>query len=445
MEHRWLTITKKYLEIEKEQIEDEGKDTSSVDDEFDSLLALDFDDDRELQPRLKALLEKTAALPMKEDYPFVEPSDLEGIRNERPAGKRSAPNNLDDDDLFDKVLGAWQGRCSGCLLGKPVEGWRSDRMWGYLKDLDRFPLDDYFTSDVPEEIAEKYDIRKRAPFIDRVDHMPIDDDTNYTVTGFALMKQYGKDFTPENVAEFWLKNIPLLSTCTAERAAYRNLALQVLPPQSATHWNVYREWIGAQIRADYFGYAALGNPELAAEFAWRDESISHIKNGIYGEMWVSAMIAIAPFEQDVKKIIEAGLAEVPQKSRLTAAIRDVVGWHEEGVSYAEGIERIHQRWDEHSNHHWCHTISNAQVVALGLLWSEDDFEKAICRAVEACFDTDCNGATVGSIMGMKLGAKNLPEKWIGPLNDRLDTSIAGYNEVRISEIAKEGFDLYKSL
>ncbi len=93
----------------------------------------------------------------------------------------------------------------------------------------------------------------------------------------------------------------------------------------------------------------------------------------------------------------------------------------------------------------CHTISNAQIVVLGLLWGEDEFEKSICRAVQACFDTDCNGATVGSIIGMMLGAKRLPEKWIKPLNNKLETGLAGYNLVEIDRLAEEGFDLYKRL
>lgn len=45
-------------------------------------------------------------------------------------------------------------------------------------------------------------------------------------------------------------------------------------------------------------------------------------------------------------------------------------------------------WDENNAHHWRHTISNAQIVAMGLLWSEGDFGKGICRAVQACLDTE---------------------------------------------------------
>jgi hypothetical protein len=115
-----------------------------------------------------------------------------------------------------------------------------------------------------------------------------------------------------------------------------------------------------------------------------------------GEMWAAAMLASAPFVKNAREAIKAGLEEIPEKSRLTEAIHDVIGWCDEGIDFEAAIRRVHERWDETWGHHWCHTISNAQIVAIGLLWGEEDFEKSICRAVQACFDTDCNGATVGS-------------------------------------------------
>jgi len=446
MNQSWLLITKDDLVIELQQLRDEGKDVSSLESEFRRLRAPEVINDQEFQSAAQALLDRAQELPLVSGHKYVEPNDLDQIRQERPDGPRRLDSqSLSEEEVYDRFLGAWLGRCAGCLLGKPVEGWHTDRMWGYLKDLGRYPLSDYFISKVPAEIDEKYKVSQRFGFIDQVNYMPEDDDTNYTVTGLAIVKQHGVSFSSEDVADFWLGNIPLLKTCTAERVAYRNFALTIPPPRSATHRNPYREWIGAQIRGDFFGYAALGNPELAAELAWRDARVSHVKNGIYGEMWVAAVLAAAAFEKDPKSVIQIGLSEIPARSRLYEAISDVISWYDKGLSRDEATSMIHKRWNQYHGHHWCHTISNAQIVAMGLLWSDLDFEQAICGAVQACFDTDCNGATVGSIMGMMMGANRLPERWISPLNDTLETGVSGYHRVSISDLARQTLELHMSL
>jgi len=235
-----------------------------------------------------------------------------------------------------------------------------------------------------------------------------------------------------------------LRTHTAERVAYRNFANTVEPPESARHRNPYREWIGAQIRADPYGYVAIGDPEQAAELAWRDASVSHVKNGIYGPMWVAAMLSVAPLESDIEKIITIGLSEIPEQSRLTEAINEVLNWHNDGLSYEDAMDKIHSRWDETYYHHWCHTISNAQIVAMGLLWGDGELGTSVCRAVHAGFDTDSHASTVGSIVGMVLGASKLPDEWISPLNNTIETGIDGYQRVPISELAEDTLKIYKN-
>lgn len=440
-----LTLGRNELKFERQQLIDEGRDTALVEREFERLLALDNRELENRQEEICALLDKTIRLPLKEDYPYSEPSDLEGIRKARSQALPAIDFTFNEKFLRDRVHGAWLGRVAGCLLGKPVEGWDSRRMWGYLKELGRYPLAEYFRSDVPHQIAEKYRIHERGDFIDQVEHMPWDDDINYTVAGMLILKTCGMDFTPGDVALFWLENIPALSTWTAERTAYRNFLNGVGPPDSAVYRNVYREWIGAQIRADSYGYLALGEPELAAEYAWRDASVSHVKNGIYGSMWVAAMLASAPVLSTAREVIISGLAQIPSRCRLAEHIHKVIGLYDEGLSYEKAIARIHAEWDEHFGHHWCHTISNAQIVAVGLLWGRGDFETSVCRAVQGCFDTDCNGATVGSVVGMMKGAKELPGKWIAPLNNRVETTLAGYQLVEIDSLAEECFEIYLSL
>ncbi len=443
----YLWLSAGALEIELRQLEDEGRDTSRLKKAFEKLIALG---DEKLftppnQEKAGALLDSAQRLRMRRGYAFKEPSGFAEIRKLRARGPHRIRKRLSEKALQDRLLGAWLGRCAGCLLGKPVEGRRTSELWGFLKMTGQWPLNDYIRFGVGGEAAKTYPglVARRA--FDVIDHMPVDDDTDYTLTGFLIVRARGAAFTPADVARFWMQNIPLLHTYTAERVAYRNLAMQIQPPASASYRNPYREWIGAQIRADAFGYLSVGNPERAAEFAWRDASVSHVKNGIYGEMLMAAMIAAAPFCADAGALLEAGLREIPRTSRLHADMREVMRWRADGLGYDEAVARIHERWDEHSWHHWTHTNSNAMICAVALLWGEGDFGKSVCRAVQPGFDTDCNGATVGSIMGMMLGARRIPSSWTGRLNNTLKTSLIGYETVDIERIARETLELYRRL
>ena len=440
-----LFIGREALLTEREQLLDEGREISNLEADVDRYLSFGDDELEERQPELARFLDRTQSLPVRADYPFKEPSDLEGIRAARPKVANPVGRRLGEAELRERLRGAWYGRVAGCLLGKPVEGWRRERMHGYLRELGRYPHSGYFRADVGDRIIRKYEILSGKAFIDRVHHLPWDDDINYSLAGMLILKKHGGDFRPLDVANFWLENLPVLSTWTAERTAYRNFLEGVVPPESAGWRNPYREWIGGQIRADAYGWLAAGNPELAAQWAWRDACISHVKNGIYGSQWVAAMLASAPLVNSAREVIEAGLAQIPAGCRLAEAIAEVIAWRDGRVGWEEAIGRVHGRWDEKKPHHWCHTVSNAQVVALGLLWGEGDFEKSVCRAVSACFDTDCNGATVGSVFGMLHGEKALPTRWTAPLNDTLDTSLPGYQTVRISELAEETCKLYFEL
>lgn len=170
--------------------------------------------------------------------------------------------------------------------------------------------------------------------------------------------------------------------------------------------------------------------------AWRDARISHTKNGIYGEMFVAAMLSKAAVCNDIQTIIEAGLSQIPSTSRLYAAIQQVFEWKRSGMDWRSAIDKIHLLYDETKPHHWCHTIPNAMICVISLLWGQGDFTQTIGISVVAGFDTDCNGATTGSVIGMMIGAENLPATWITPLNNTLKSGIGGFNIIKISELAE---------
>lgn len=446
-QHVWLDGCE--LETEMFQARDEGRDVSGVEAEYQRLWSIPRPDkqrfgggrDAQWLRDAQALLDKVQTLPLRKDYRYVEPSDLAGIQAVRPTMPALKPWRGSRAKFLEKLHGGLLGRMAGCMLGKPVEGWRDPHIRVIGEETGNWPLHDYFRLPTKAE-AKRIVARGSKPFADsnpciapNICCMVEDDDINYTTIGFAIVQKKGADFTPLDVASFWCENVPVFHTCTAERVAYRNFLSFVVPPESASFRNPYREWIGAQIRADYFGYANPGNPERAADWAWRDASISHIKNGIYGEMWVAAMLAAAYVETDWVKIIRAGLAQVPAKSRLTEDIEKVLALRAKGGSYDDAVKLVHKQWDEKIGHHWCHTNSNAQIVALALLWGKDDFEKTITRAVMPGFDTDCNGATAGSVWGIVHGVKALPAKWTRPLHDRVQTGVHGYHDVKISQLA----------
>lgn len=381
-------------------------------------------------------------LPHKADYPYNEPSELDEIKALRNTSLWSCEKSVSATEK--KIAGAWYGRIAGCLLGKPIEGIR-DELIPFLKDTDNYPMHRYITdADITDETANKYEYGfKGKCYPDTIECAPVDDDTNYPVLYQQLIEKYGRDFTAKDVASMWIVSQPVTAYYTAEKAAYINTMLGYLPPHSAIVKNPYREWIGAQIRGDYFGYINPGNPEKAADMAFRDASVSHIKNGIYGEMWASAMIACAAVCNTAEEVILGGLSQIPETSRLYKEVTGIMEKYKNGESFDELYAFIHKKYDHHNSHHWCHTILNALIVTTALLCGKGDFSKSICMAAQCGFDTDCNAATVGSVVGMMNGIDAIDESWIKPLNGRLNTQVFGCECVEIQDLIDKTIEHYK--
>ena len=389
---------------------------------------------------LYTILHDLKSLQPAESFPYVEPSTLDEIRAERPDGPRRMELKVTEAQMLDRIHGAWLGRAAGCALGKPVEGWSKGEIDSYLQFAEALPLDDYFplVDGYPEGLKLRCPDCTRG----RIHYMARDDDLDYTILGLHVLESYGPGFTSHNVAETLLNRLPYHLTYTAERTAYRNLVNNLWPPESARHRNPYREWIGAQIRADAWGYAAPGWPEKAAEFAFRDATVSHVKNGIYGEMFVAAMLAAAFVTSDVEEVIKVGLSEIPGNCRLAEAVRDTVEWSKELSDW----EKVWTRINEKYGHYFVmHAINNAALVVMGLMAGQGDYETSIVVAVRGGWDTDCNGATAGSVCGMMLGADALPEKWVGVLNDRLISAVREFSECKISELAKCSYKIARKV
>jgi ADP-ribosylglycohydrolase len=362
-----------------------------------------------------------------------EPSDMEGIRRLRGNFGSSQFASPKDIDWYDKVYGAWLARCAGCTLGKPVEGWTRERISAYLQAAGAYPLRTYIpvVEPFPEGLAlwENYE----GTTLGNIRRMVRDDDTDYTVIALKTLETHGRDFRSEDIGKMWLENLPYGSIFTAEAIAYRNMINEMEPPRTASFRNPYREYIGAQIRGDMWGYVNPGKPEHAAEMAFRDACVSHTKNGIYGEMWAAACIAAAFVLDDPREVILTGLNFIPKHSRLTRAVLQTMQWVDEYGDWEKVCDKIEEEYVGMSS---IHVINNTCLIVMGLILGQKDLGESLCITMMGGMDTDCTCATAGSMLGAMHGAKALPEEWTAPLNDELQSMINGNELCRISDLAR---------
>ncbi|GCE15140.1 ADP-ribosylglycohydrolase family protein [Tengunoibacter tsumagoiensis] len=416
------------------------------------------------EQRLMEIYMALQALPIQTDFPFAEPNDLEAIRAERPEPVDLSPRDLSEEDWYDKFLGAWLGRCAGCALGKPLEtglfmhgGWTYVKRW--FEGADAWPITGYTPAQSRAQAEDGLEITNSSIKSTRehIRFMETDDDIRYTVLGLLLLEERGSNFDAWDIGKLWHRTLPYEYVATAEAQSYLNFSQVTSHAQRnevPSNWNIqtqdwvrtylnpYREWIGAQIRVDGWAYGAAGRPELAAELAWRDASFSHVKNGIYGAMFMAAMISAAFIEDDMERIIAIGLSKIPRNCRLAHDIRRACEIAHAAQSQEELVESI---WQAFKHYGHVHTNNNAALVVAALLFAQDDYQTAITTAVLGGWDTDCNGATVGSIMGAKLGARAIPEHWTAPLHDMLYAEIHGFDPISISTCAKRSYKVFQRL
>ncbi len=308
-------------------------------------------------------------------------------------------------ECLDKIYASWLGKIIGIRLGAPIEGW------------------DY------------YDIKKKHPSIAGylVDYKDFaaDDDSNGPYFFSQALKDYSYDkLTARDIGKTWLNYSSYQKGLfwwggygmSTENTAYLNLASGIDAPFSgsiALNGKTVAEQIGGQIFIDVWGMISPGNPKKAVEYAKMAASVSHDGNGIYGGMFVAAAISTAFEETDILAIINSAKALIPEDCEYVKMADDVIAFYKSNPDDWEKcyhFVRDNYGYDKYDGN--CHIIPNSAIIILSLLYSEGDFSKAICICNMCGWDTDCNVANVGAIMGARGGTACIDyEKWRKPIND----------------------------
>lgn len=387
---------------------------------------------------LLALAERFAALPLREDWPWVEPSTLPEIWGAADPTRLRDATSFDSADVAARIETAFLARVSGCILGKPFEYDPTlAELRAVLEPVGEWPLQDYVTT------ATNAALRAPQPqwpelVREQLTHVAEDDDLNYTVLAMLLLEQHGADFTADDLRRLWLIQLPVLATFGPERTQLLAAGIATLGPSAGGSWgdvlNPYDEHCGALIRADAYGYACPGDPAGAAELAHRDAYATHRRTGVYAPMLVAAALAAALVSDPDDRLgpWRTALGFVPQRSRFATIVRDSLAEVEQASDWLDGYERIHGRYSAYSHCRVYQEVGTLLNTARFARDVGDGIGMQVCQGN----DTDSFGATAGSYLGALLGPTAFDrEHWTGRFRDDIHLALATCHLRSLSELA----------
>ena len=287
----------------------------------------------------------------------------------------------------DKVLGCWAGKNIGGTLGAPFEGKKeTHNLTFYAQKLDGNPAPN---DDLDLQLAWLLAVEEHGLY-----------NVNELVLGEYWLDVVCGPWNEYGVAKFNMRNgftPPLSGLCNNEKWQNSN---------------------GAWIRSEIWACLFPGDPEEAVHYAWYDSCVDHTGEGIYAEIFTVAMESAAFIEKDIRKIISCALCRIPENCRVAQSVKLVIDCYDNGDDWLTAREKVVQL---NADMGWFQAPGNVAFVIIGLLYGEGDFGKSICTAVNCGDDTDCTGATCGAILGIINGRSAIPQEWMDPIGESIQT------------------------
>ena len=239
------------------------------------------------------------------------------------------------------------------------------------------------------------------------------DDTEFALMTAKLLIEHEGDFTSDDVVNMWFKYVAtedeLKRGGVSEVEACNNLRRGLRPPQSGMY-NAYYMSDGAAMRSGPIGIVCAGDPERAAELAYRDACVSHYREGIWGAQAVAVAVSLAMVDADMEEIMEAIFKLAPQDSWFCETLNRALN-----IVKMRQMENIADAWMPlHNELFSTHrsTVAEALPEVFGCLMLENkSFKSGLILAGNFGRDADTIGAIAGAVLGAKYGAKNIPDKW----------------------------------
>ena len=302
------------------------------------------------------------------------------------------PVNPESAAFRDQIRAGWLAQLIGGAMGTMVEGYSSEAIRGAFGEVRAY-------------------LREPNTY---------NDDTTYELAFLDAFSEKGYAVTSEDIALSWVGLIPC--GWSAEEIAIRNLKNGIFPPESGRYRNPFSEWIGAQMRAGICGMAAPGDPETAAELAWKDGCVSHANNGILGEVFNAVMTSLSFVEKDVGKIVETAASLIPEDSEYRSVLDFARDSCRRNGSWRRALAECEERYGRYN---WIHAYPNACCEVIALTFGEGDFGETLAIAAMCGMDADCNAGSVMPVVAIREGCRSIPERYLHPAFGTLTTYMRG--------------------
>ena len=309
------------------------------------------------------------------------------------AADATAKVTLNEAEFRDKVYACWLGKNIGGTLGMPFEG-----------------------KTQAQELSFYTNIKKGEP--------AANDDLDLQILWLKAMQEHDAQVDTRILGEYWLKFVPV--DWNEYGVGKKNMRKGLLPPLSGEFDNAkWKHSNGAWIRSEIWACLYPGSPGLAAKMGREDACVDHgAAEGTLAEIFTTAVESAAFIESDRDKLIDIGLAMIPPESQVAKAIRTAIDAKKAGKDWKEARLEVIKASEATG---WFQAPRNVAFTMIGWLYGDGDFGKSICIAVNCGDDTDCTGATLGSIFGIIHGTKGIPPKWSKPIGIGIKTvAIKGF-------------------
>jgi ADP-ribosylglycohydrolase len=311
----------------------------------------------------------------------------------------------------EQVYAGVLGKVIGVYMGRPFEGWRKEDLVAHWGLVDRYVAED---RGLPLVVTDD-DITGTFTFV-----RALEDSGLYAETPEDFYGKTWLNYLIERKTILWWGGLGV----STEHTAYLRLKHGVPSPRSGSielNGPVVAQQIGAQIFIDAFGLVAPGEPELAARLAGHAARVSHDGEAANGAKVVAAMVSAAFVEKDMTKLLDLGVSFIPGDSCIAHVHRDVRAWTAEDGDWHKTYARIADKYGYDKYGGSCHMVPNHAIMVMAWSYAPDDFRRSQAIINTAGWDTDCNAANVGSVMGLVVGLDGINRDYDfqSPFADRM--------------------------